>query len=636
MLLSSYDALCFLISFVILVLGVVGAVVALPGRVELSVSRSPIPFLLLGFWALGFVSVLLSKASFTSYIYFCYLSMFPLAFIFAALVPEKDRFFRSISIVSAIIFAALSAVILGIYFFFPELLRFGLSHWPFGNPNSLAGFLSLGFFCVYGFLLQTKDVNHKRWAFVLALLIIAAMLTTGSRGALVALIVGFLFLLGFLLKRFKNDWKWHVSFAGLSLGIFVALSVFAPQLNPQTPGDILAQSVSGDLPILYDRPHIWASTWQIIQENFWFGTGIGTFFLVYPAYRAGDVSTSGHMAHSDPLQFWMEMGVFSPLIFYALIGFAVFKTFQALNALDQDDDRRIMIVAPFCAFGALVLHTHISFHFYVLPILFASGTLLAFWLTQVERVLPSGEWSITKGVALENILVKLCLLMLLLCCAFMLVLSQGSELLVSHAKARIKANDIAGFAWAINAADDMAFHRNARALSVASTVPSTTVRANGAQLSKSETLKMILLAEGLLDQAIGHNPYLGRVYLEKARVVELALKYVPNEYKAQHKGEDVSVRALVEEALRINPLVADTRIKLAELMMAQEQSQQAFDLMKAGMHWPYKPEHEYKYFQVLAALALEVGDTEIQSMALKRVMYIEMRRREAIAKLRKK
>jgi hypothetical protein len=48
-------------------------------------------------------------------------------------------------------------------------------------------------------------------------------------------------------------------------------------------------------------------------------TGIGTFYLYYPAVNTGDYFSTGRMAHSDPLQFWAEMGVLAPLLFYGFI-----------------------------------------------------------------------------------------------------------------------------------------------------------------------------------------------------------------------------------------------------------------------------------------------------------------------------
>src|SRR5690606_5015736 len=103
------------------------------------------------------------------------------------------------------------------------------------------------------------------------------------------------------------------------------------------------------------------------------GTGIGNFFLYYPAYRAEDFSTAGFMAHNDPLQFAVEMGLLAPVLFYALLIMVLLRTLKSLRGIAGDNPRRLLILAPFFALAALVLHAHISFHFHVLALLMASG-----------------------------------------------------------------------------------------------------------------------------------------------------------------------------------------------------------------------------------------------------------------------
>jgi O-antigen ligase len=62
------------------------------------------------------------------------------------------------------------------------------------------------------------------------------------------------------------------------------------------------------------------STWQAAQANFPFGTGLGTFQDVFPAYRSAACSIMGiwDKAHNSYLENLLEMGVFYPV--FLLVG----------------------------------------------------------------------------------------------------------------------------------------------------------------------------------------------------------------------------------------------------------------------------------------------------------------------------
>ncbi|MBK9562665.1 MAG: O-antigen ligase family protein [Micavibrio sp.] len=163
---------------------------------------------------------------------------------------------------------------------------------------------------------------------------------------------------------------------------------FAGHHAEHNAGERIVRTFTGEEPILWTRPAIWAATWQIIREHAWTGTGIGTFYLYYPAVNTGDYYSTGRMAHNDPLQFWAEMGVLAPLLFYAFIIAACAATRRALKNIAPDDPARIHIIAPFCALGALVLHAHVNFPFYIPATLMLAGIFAGYWFAQVRSVLP--------------------------------------------------------------------------------------------------------------------------------------------------------------------------------------------------------------------------------------------------------
>ena len=379
-----YDAYCFLASMVLLITSVVVQVLKFPSTEKLSIPKSPLLLCLGGFWGVALISTLASEIPFTSLIYLPFLSTLFLSFILVSLAKDKDQIFPMLLTAAALVFAGMAISSLIQYFFFFDMLYNGLVNLPMANPNSLGAFFSIGFFGAYGAMNICTHRRQKTLFAILCVLILGAIITTGSRGALVALIAGLgaFHILGW--SQLKKNTKWQL---GTLLGVIlltVVLVKFAPSENYQDPLDIVHYTIGSEQTIYPGRSlfgnrwDIWKSTWQIIQDHFWTGIGIGTFFLYYPEVRDGDLETAGFMVHNDPLHFWVEMGVFAPILFYLALGFTMFKTFQALAKTEKNDPRRIKILTPCCAIGAMVVHSHISFNFYVLFIWIQRNVLVIF------------------------------------------------------------------------------------------------------------------------------------------------------------------------------------------------------------------------------------------------------------------
>jgi len=72
------------------------------------------------------------------------------------------------------------------------------------------------------------------------------------------------------------------------------------------------------------RACTYRSTWRAIEENFWRGTGLGTFQDVFPSFRAPECGLSGYWetAHNVFLEGWLGLGVIFPgcvLVAYAVL-----------------------------------------------------------------------------------------------------------------------------------------------------------------------------------------------------------------------------------------------------------------------------------------------------------------------------
>ncbi|MCK4859882.1 MAG: O-antigen ligase family protein [Candidatus Omnitrophica bacterium] len=80
------------------------------------------------------------------------------------------------------------------------------------------------------------------------------------------------------------------------------------------------------------RPRIWKETFGLIRDFPMFGTGLGTFSHIFPAYRTFGGEKFLRYAHSDYLQFISEMGILGAVF---IIAFFVFYAKLFIRALKK-------------------------------------------------------------------------------------------------------------------------------------------------------------------------------------------------------------------------------------------------------------------------------------------------------------
>jgi len=567
------------------------------------------------FWGLAFVSVLLSDVAYTSFLYFCFFSVFPLSLCCTLLVRDKARFFHVAGAGIAAIFAALAVTALVQFFAFPDMLVYGRAHWPFADPNSLAGLLVPGFFCAFGVMIAAKNRLTSNLGLVLAILIAGVLLVAGSRGAIFALAGGVAVFAALAFAHFRK----HVRCIGIlvfAAAIMVALTQAGGTVASESTGYRLGKTVAGNLPVLWERPEIWRSTWEIIKDHLWTGTGIGTFFLYYNEYRGVDYHSAGRMAHSDPLQFWAEMGVFAPVLFYIFIAFAVALTAKALRKVPRDDVRRVQIVAPFCALGALVLHTHITFHFHVISILMVMGIVTGYWFWQARQVAGESFAALPALRLPDRQMLKIALIVPLLAATYVFLMLQGGHILGAAGQARLYAGDLQGFVRDINRASALSQRKDAESMIFAVNVPLGLLETPGRKMVPEEASLYLAQGNKLLDETWALNPRLAAVPYFRARLIKAA-----EVHGVAPQGDK---ETLLNDALRLNPLYFPARLDLARLHLKRQESKKAYDVIADGLKWQDAAFVPPEYFQMLAALSLEHGSSDIREYALK--MLVKIRR----------
>ena len=205
----------------------------------------------------------------------------------------------------------------------------------FGNPNFFADFLVLTYpILVAQFLKNTQNVlDFKTWSWRYVPLI---------------------FLLGLDLYSTETKGAW-IGFT-VSVSIFVVVySIFFVQGDLRS---VLKRAfaiiaviglVLGSIVLYYTRKRIssvnfrvatWLSTWEMIESHPFIGTGIGSFKVIYPAFRRPAIfhieaksNTETDHSENEWLEEWFDEGVLGFGIFIWLVFSTAFIGFKAIHQL---------------------------------------------------------------------------------------------------------------------------------------------------------------------------------------------------------------------------------------------------------------------------------------------------------------
>lgn len=319
---------------------------------------APVLFLFM-FWMLAALSLSWSAAPFSTLLTLIVLSCLPVAF-FAATMREDSETLAVTGIMASLAVLAGWALVQYVFLRHSHGVR---ASGPLPDANNLAALLNLGLFPALAAILATP---RNRWLWALAALLFAGLLATQSRGGLLCLLAVF----PVLAAAMRGGWKRPLAITGAGAGIFALMQIMP---SARLAGRMALLTQPMDDPNVVSRIELWKSTLAMIRDHPWTGTGLGTFHLFYPRHRVpGADNSTGYWAHMDPLQFAAEMGIAAPLLFYALAFAVVVMVVRGLRT-----GERARIAGFSCGLLAVFLYSHLTFHFYVMPILIVCGVWLA-------------------------------------------------------------------------------------------------------------------------------------------------------------------------------------------------------------------------------------------------------------------
>lgn len=216
---------------------------------------------------------------------------------------------------------ALVAVVLAAYQVFvrPDWLMLGRQQaeqfigrasGPFGIPNSLAALLLLVLPLAVALVLRRGASAVQRLAAgYLALVCAVGLVLTASRGAWLALVV---VVLAAPLVIGRRSWGWRLRRLGLAGLLVAALVATAYVTLPtlRTRFETMARE-SGE----WTRPIMWRGAWQLFAAHPAWGSGAGSYNVLFEKHRPATFQMDAQWAHNDYL---------NTLSDYGAVGFGLF------------------------------------------------------------------------------------------------------------------------------------------------------------------------------------------------------------------------------------------------------------------------------------------------------------------------
>lgn len=536
--------------------------------------KSPLIPAIFALWFWFFLtSTLWTYSIFNSIQHFATFTMMPLAF-YSFATSKRAVQIGSICLAGGAIMMALLALLALVQFFMlPDMLVQGGVRYPFANPNSFAALLGLFILPLMaaGFLL--KYLAHKIICTGLILIIMAGFTVIQSTGATLALGTGIVL---FMLLNIKTIGAAR-TILFLSLSGMAALAVFYLQ------SEMLLES-------LQSRMVIWQAVTAMIEQRPYFGVGFGNFFAFYPEMRLpADKSSAGLMAHNDPLQFWAESGIPAIMLFYTICAVMLWIMIAACR---KQTEYHLVVTALFSALFAMILHSHISFNFYVAPLLLTAGIMIGVWLRLTQ---PAPGKFLLSPEARKNLLFLSLAALTFVSGSFML-----SRYETTRAKALALQGDMENYVIAVNNAHTNSFGLNARAYIHAAALPLTALGENPVDKDKTDH------AAHLLAKAEQIDPRYPGLWYRKA----LLARYQGNVENEEH---------FYRTALYLNPRHLPSRVELANMTLKSKGTRAAYEILMDGVQWTYNYHDAVPYYKMLAQLAKIEGDNAIYEFALHRI-----------------
>lgn len=560
--------------------------------------KSPVFIAVLLFWGYLCASILWSTVPYNSVFFALIISVLPFLFVVFVLAQEPVKSLKLHGAALLLSAAVLSGWALVQFFFFYEEYGPRIHH-PMLNPNNLAVLFNMALFPFLALFFYVRKREYAVAVFVLMMMVYGGLLVTQSRGAFLAFVLS---LLPFLLvcRKYEGmNWTRFLWAAAGFAGFYVIINIASDGGLARYMGAAVRQGL--EMTSAVARIELWKSTWQIIQDHFWLGTGLGTFYYYYPAYRSRIDSSDGYFAHMDPLQFWQEMGVAAPVLFYAILVLVLYFTVRAIRAVPKDSAMRLWVMAPFCALLALVGHTHITFHLYILITMIPAGFLLAWWFIATEHILGDRRVRLSFDKVPAKIAVTVVLVALYLFIASWLGRAAYATQLLNDANRLMNSGRLNAGYEKVLVADKFTPDSYSRLYEYHAKYRLSLLTGQSGSISRPAQKAFYEQALYYIDEAIARNPVTTHLWSQKAMILFAGRGFAA--------GNLTEAAELLGKTLAANPMLLDARLGLAQIYKSQGETRKALAVLEDGLG-RFVPRNmlSITFFVEIAKLRQQLGD----------------------------
>ncbi len=253
------------------------------------------------------------------------------------------------------------------------------------SPNNLAGFLEMILPLAIAYLLAGRIPPLMRILLgYSALVIMAGIAVTFSRGGWAASALGLLVALGILIGH-----RQHRLPAFLMLVVLIGGGViFTDKYLAQTATFVHRQH-SDELNVrqheLELRGDLWLAALQMWRDHFWWGVGPAHFNYRFPTYRTERIQMQPDRAHNDYLNLLADWGTTGGVITLAgmtVFGIGLWQTRRHVRRVEKEfksahSNRLAFYVGGLAGLFALAVHSVVDFNLHIPANALVGITLLA-------------------------------------------------------------------------------------------------------------------------------------------------------------------------------------------------------------------------------------------------------------------
>lgn len=277
-----------------------------------------------------------------------------------------------------------------------------------GNPNFVAGYLSLSIPIIFALILFERKTTQKAILILILLLNFICILYTFGRGGWLACALAICTILFFAGKRilFENKYPLVIlSILSIFIFYFISREKIVFDKREQNIISRLQTFVDIKYPSSQIRLHLWDNTIKMIRDRPITGWGLDTFTFAFFRYRSPELSSLAgrtnlpESAHNEYLQIAQSTGFIGLFLFLFLTFYVLYSLYMNIKN-EINKELNIIIFS-----GMLSFFVQSIFYYKVNSTLLIFFTLLA--LANLNKIAPVKTVEINFPIILKIFIIPL-------------------------------------------------------------------------------------------------------------------------------------------------------------------------------------------------------------------------------------